>query len=417
MMAGRCLAPRRDLVREFWRLVRAGRTVEEAAAGVGVSRTAGRSWFVQAGGMPPVELKSPSGYRLTIADREQIAVGVALDESYRTIGKRIGKSASTVWKELNKNLEHQHYRPRTEVYDIPAPGRPRTAPIRYSPTLSQRRADAAASRPKACKLGTSQRLRTHVQDQLDLRHSPEQIAGRLLVEFPDDEEMRVSHETIYQAIYIQGRGLLRRDLTTCLRTGRALRKPRRRPGERRGRIPNMVLIADRPVEVDEKQVPGHWEGDLITGALNKSAIGTLVERVSGFVQLLHLPVDHGALAVQEAIAATTARLPETLRRTLTWDQGVEMSNHVQIADATGLDIYFCDPHSPWQRGLNENTNGLLRQYFPKGSDLSVFPADYLDYVALQLNTRPRKRHGFKTPAEVLDQILSGSRPTGVSLAG
>ena len=180
----------------------------------------------------------------------------------------------------------------------------------------------------------------------------------------------------------------------------------------------MVMIADRPAEVDDKQVPGHWEGDLITGALNKSAIGTLVERVSGFVQLLHLPDAHGALEVQEAIAATTARLPETLRRTLTWDQGTELTNHVQIAAATGLDIYFCDPHSPWQRGLNENTNGLLRQYFPKGTDLSIFPADYLDYVALQLNTRPRKRHSFKTPAEVLHQLLSEPRPTdGVSLAG
>jgi IS30 family transposase len=369
--------------------------------------------------MSPVELgRRSSGYRLSIADREQIAVGIALHESYREIADRIGKAPSTVWKELNKNLHHQHYRSRAEVFDLPAPGRPRTEPIRYSPTKAQRRADAKAARPKACKLGTSERLRTHVQDQLNLRHSPEQVAGRLLVDFPDDEEMRVSHETIYQAIYIQGRGLLRRDLATCLRTGRALRKPRRRPAERRGRIPNMVLIADRPAEVDDKQVPGHWEGDLITGALNKSAIGTLVERTSGFVQLLHLPGAHGAIEVQDAIEACMANLPRTLRRTLTWDQGVELTNHATIAIATGLDIYFCDPHSPWQRGLNENTNGLLRQYFPKSTDLSAFPADYLDYVALQLNTRPRKRHGFKTPAEVLDKLLSGSKPTdGVSLAG
>jgi IS30 family transposase len=386
---------------------------------VGVSARSGRRWFVKAGGMSPVELDRPlSGYRLSIADREEIAVGVALNESYRVIADRIGKAPSTVWKELKNNLEHQRYRSRAEVYDLAAPGRPRTKPIRYSPTKAQRRADAKASRPKACTLGTSERLRTHVQDQLDLKHSPEQIAGRLLLDFPDDEEMRVSHETIYQAIYIQGRGLLRRDLASCLRTGRALRKPRRRPAERRGRISNMVLIADRPSEVDDKQVPGHWEGDLITGTLNKSAIGTLVERISGFTQLLHLPEAHGAFQVQEAIAACMARLPQTLRRTLTWDQGVELTNHVQIAAATGLDIYFCDPHSPWQRPLNENTNGLLRQYFPKSTDLSIYPADYLDYVALQLNTRPRKRHGFKTPAEVLDELLSGTRPTdGVSLAG
>jgi IS30 family transposase len=229
--------------------------------------------------------------------------------------------------------------------------------------------------------------------------------------------MGVSHETIYEAIYFQGRGAQRRDLHTCLRTGRAIRKPHRKPGQRQTRIKNMVLIADRPAEVDEKAVPGHWEGDLITGASNRSAIGTLVERVSGFVQLLHLPDGHGASAVQDAIGVATARLPETLRRTLTWDRGMEMANHVQIAAATGLDIYFCDPHSPWQRALNENTNGLLRQYFPKGTDLSVFPAEYLDYVALQLNNRPRKRHGYKTPAEVLDQLLSQPGPSGVSLTG
>jgi IS30 family transposase len=386
---------------------------------VGVSSTAARRWFAQAGGMSPVELDRPSsGYRLSIEDREQIAIGVSHNESYRTIAARIGKSPSTVHKELARNLRHQHYRRRAEVYGLAATGAPRTTPIRYSPTLAQRRADAKASRPKACKLGTNERLRTHVQTQLGAEHSPEQIAGRLPIDFPDDEEMRVSHETIYQAIYIQGRGLLRRDLAKCLRTGRAVRKPRRRPGERRGRIPNMVMIADRPAEVDEKQVPGHWEGDLITGTLNQSAIGTLVERVSGFVQLLHLPDAHGAVEVQDAVAACMSRLPDTLRRTLTWDQGSEMTNHAAIADATGLDIYFCDPHSPWQRGLNENTNGLLRQYFPKGGDLSIFPADYLDYVAMKLNTRPRKRHGFHTPAEILDEILSGTRPTdGVSLAG
>jgi IS30 family transposase len=238
-------------------------------------------------------------------------------------------------------------------------------------------------------------------------HSPAQIAVRLRLDFPDEPEMWVSHETIYKAIYLQGRGSLRRELHRCLRTGRALRKPQRRPGERRGRIPNMVNISERPPEVADRAVPGHWEGDLILGSTaSASAIGTLVERSTRFTMLLHLPDDHGALAVQEAIVAKMAQLPGILRKTLTWDQGREMANHAAIADATELEIYFCDPHSPWQRGTNENTNGLLRQWFAKGTDLSVFPADYLDYVASKLNRRPRQTLGWNTPAEALDELLS-----------
>jgi len=217
----------------------------------------------------------------------------------------------------------------------------------------------------------------------------------------------LSHETIYQSIYVQGKGNLRRELHTCLRTGRALRKPQRRPAQRRGRIRDMVNISERPPEAEDRAVPGNWEGDLILGATaSGSAIGTLVERSTRFVMLLHLPDDHGALAVQDAIVAKMAQLPAILRKTLTWDQGSEMANHVAIAQAAQLDIYFCDPHSPWQRGTNENTNGLLRQYFAKGTDLSVFPADYLDYVAAKLNNRPRKTLGWKTPAEALDELLS-----------
>jgi len=226
----------------------------------------------------------------------------------------------------------------------------------------------------------------------------------------------VSHETIYQAVYIPGRGNLRRDLDRCLRTGRTLRKPRRRTEERRGRIPNMVNISERPPEVADRAVPGHWEGDLIVGAEGASAIGTLVERTTRFTMLLHLPEDHGALAVQEAIVTKMVQLPSILRKTLTWDQGKEMANHIAIAEAAELDIYFCDPHSPWQRGTNENTNGLLRQYFAKGTDLSVFPADYLDYVAMQLNTRPRKTLDWRTPAEALDELLSNpSKPPTVAI--
>jgi IS30 family transposase len=261
-------------------------------------------------------------------------------------------------------------------------------------------------------------LRGEVQTRLQRNHSPEQIARRLREDFPEDEEMRVSPETIYRSIYVQGRGGLRRELVKHLRTGRVQRKPRRRDGERRGRIPGMINISERPAEVEDRAVPGHWEGDLIIGASGDSAIGTLVERMTGFVMLLHLPSDHGALAVQDAITVKMAELPEILRRTLTWDQGSEMANHVAISDATGLDIYFCDPHSPWQRPLNENTNGLLRQYFPKGTDLSRHGPGYLDFVAAELNNRPRKRLDWKTPAEALDRLLSQPfNPPGVALAG
>ncbi|WP_157108054.1 IS30 family transposase, partial [Nocardia amikacinitolerans] len=219
-------------------------------------------------------------------------------------------------------------------------------------------------------------------------------------------EMQVSHEAIYQALYLQGRGGLRRELVSCLRTGRAMRKPNRSLERRsRRRIPGMVNISERRAEAEDRAVPRHWEGDLILGKDNASAIGTLVERRSGFLMLLHLPTDHTAESVADAAVATMNTLPGFLRRTLTWDQGSEMAHHARITMATGLDIYFCDPHSPWQRGTNENTNGLLRQYFPKGTDLSIFPADYLDYIAAQLNTRPRKRHAFRTPAHILNDIL------------
>ena len=286
---------------------------------------------------------------------------------------------------------------------------------KYKPSVAQAAAEHRARRDRPTKLATNPRLRAAVQDRLEEEHSPEQIAVRLKMDFPDEEDMRVSHETIYKALYVQGRGELRRDLHKRLRTGRALRKPRRVTGERRGKIPGMVNIAERPPEVEDRAVPGHWEGDLILGAQSKSAIGTLVERATGFVLLLHLPGDHGADTVATAMTEAMSRLPEVLRKTLTWDQGSEMKSHITIAEATGLDIYFCDPHSPWQRGSNENTNGLLRQYFPKGTDLSIYVPDYLEHVARKLNNRPRKRHGFKTPAETLDELLSKPfNPTDVA---
>jgi IS30 family transposase len=249
-------------------------------------------------------------------------------------------------------------------------------------------------------------LRQEVQGRLNDKMSPEQIAAYLKREF-EDPLMWVSHETIYQSIYVQGRGALRRELARCLRTGRALRRPRRQSNQRqaRVRVPNMINISERPAEVEDRAVPGHWEGDLILGKGNRSAIGTLVERSTRFVMLLHLPNGHHAEAVQEAMIAATQRLPQTLWKSLTWDQGAEMSNHAQISVATDLDIYFCDPRSPWQRGSNENTNGLLRQYFPKGTDLSVHSPEHLEFVEAQMNRRIRKTLGWLSPAEALDRLL------------
>jgi IS30 family transposase len=275
----------------------------------------------------------------------------------------------------------------------------------------------ARARARPAKLSTNEKLRREVQSRLGRKHSPEQIARRLRKKFPDEPEMWVSHETIYQSIYVQGRGALRRELAACLRTGRAIRKPHRNGEQRRERIKDMVNISERPAEVEDRAVPGHWEGDLITGKENKSAIGTLVERSTGFVMLLHLPDRHGAVEVQEAMIHTIGQLPEHLRGSITWDQGSEMTHHAQITLATDMKIYFCDPASPWQRGTNENTNGLLRQYFPKGTDLSGYHPDYLVYVAAELNDRPRKRLDWDTPAEALAALLSKpTDPDGVALA-
>lgn len=377
--------------RRFWERVRSGSFPGAAAAEIGVSPNTGQKWFRDAGGVMPRAVK-PARVRprLTFEQREDIAIWHAAKVTNAEIARRIGCHRSTVGRELASHSTTFNDGHRSK----------------YRASVAQNRADGSARRPGTSKLAASARLREVVQDQLEEEHSPEQISARLKIDFPNDAEMRVSHEAIYQALYVQGRGGLRRDLHQRLRTGRAVRKTRRSPGERRVRIPGMVNIAERPPEVEDRAVPGHWEGDLIVGTQSKSAIGTLVERATGFVMLLHLPDDHGADAVQEAMIQVMAGLPETLRRTLTWDQGREMTNHVAIAAATDLDIYFCDPHSPWQRGSNENTNGLLRQYFAKGADLSVFAPDYLDHVAAKLNRRPRKRLEFATPAEALDKLLS-----------
>jgi len=266
-------------------------------------------------------------------------------------------------------------------------------------------------RPRVGKIAGCPRLCQAIQALLDEKLSPEQVAGRLRREHPDDPELHVSHETIYQALYVQGRGELRREIAGALRTGRAVRRPRNRPHPtRRSGLPKpLVMISERPAEVEDRAVPGHWEGDLILGAYARSAIGTLVERSTRYVMLVHLPGDRSASTVRDGLIAAMAALPAHLRRSLTWDQGVEMAKHREFTLATDMQVYFCDPHSPWQRGSNENTNGLLRQYFPKSTDLSVHSPDDLAAVAAQLNRRPRKTLGWDTPAERLAKLLDANQ--------
>ena len=382
---GRPGLPRAARVR-FWDGIRAGLNAEQAAAAAGVARGVASRWVREAGGVKGNGPCAVRGRYLQLWEREEIAVGLALGLSSRQIAARLapGRSASTVGREVARNSVRGKYRAH----------------------LAQRNAEDRARRPKAARLAVNGELREWVQEKLKKNWSPEQVSVRLKAAFPGRAEMRVSHETIYQSLYVQGRGALRRDLAVHLRTGRALRKPRRPEGsERRGKIPGMVMISGRPAEAEDRAVPGHWEGDLIEGKGNKSAIGTLVERSTRFVLLLHLPDGHGADQVAAAMSEAMAGLPAVLRRSLTWDQGREMAGHAQFTVATGLPVYFCDPHSPWQRGSNENTNGLLRQYFPKGTDLSVHSRQDLQAVAGELNGRPRKTRGWATPAEALAEFL------------
>ena len=430
---------REDLVR-FWTGIAQGLTGEAAAVSAGGSPAVGARWFRGSGGMPPTHLskssKPLSGRYLSIAEREETAILRARGHGVRKIAREIRRSASTISRELRRNAATRGGR------------------LDYRATTAQWHADRSARRPKSAKLATNEALRRYVEDRLagtvtapngaavqgpdvtwkarrtgrrqhrrwSAAWSPEQIARRLRLDFPDDEAMRISHEAIYQALYVQGRGALRRELTACLRTGRALRVPRSRSrGRGKSFVDPEIMISQRPKEVAGRAVPGHWEGDLIIG-LGSSAIGTLVERTTRFTMLLHLPrlaghgciprkkngpalAGHGAQAVRDAITRTIITLPDQLRRPLTWDQGAKMAQHVNLRIDTGLPIYFCDPRSPWQRGTNENTNGLLRQYFPKGTDLSVHSSNGLAAVALSLNARPRKTLGWKTPAEALEQLL------------
>src|SRR3954467_12088294 len=437
---GRPGVARREDRRRFWASIAAGLSSEDAAMGVGVSQPVGFRWFREAGGMPPSHLsrssKPLSGRYLSFAEREEIALSRAQGHGRREVARRLGRAPSTISRELRRNAAT------------------RGGGLEYRATPAQWHGERSARRPKPAKLATNAALRAYVQERLaghvaapggatlpgpavpwkGRRHgprqnrrwgmawSPQQIAERLRLDFPDDAAMRVSHEAIYQALYVQGRGALRRELTQCLRTGRALRVPRvRTRGRGKSFIAPEIMISERPAEAADRAVPGHWEGDLILG-LRGSAIGTLVERTTRFTVLLHLPpmdghgsearekngpalAGHGAEAVRDAIGRAIITLPRALRRSLTWDQGAEMTQHARLRIDTGLRVYFCDPRSPWQRGTNENTDGLLRQYFPKGTDLSVHGADDLAAGAAALTGRPRKTLGWRTPAEALDAVL------------
>jgi transposase, IS30 family len=378
----------------FWELVRAGVSWRVAAAGCGVPQQTAEVWFRQAGGVK-ANGTGPVGCRyLSVAEREEIALGLVAGRPLRAIARDLGRPASTICREVARN---------------------RTTRGVYRALAAQAAAEARARRPKVAKLAADRELGQQVEDWLAARWSPRQISRQLPIKFPGRPEMRVSPETIYQSLYVQGRGALRRELAANLRTGRAARRPRQAasaPRPKAGTIKNMISISARPPEVADRAVPGHWEGDLILGKGGASAIGTLVERTTRYCRLLHLPSGrHDAATVAAAMTEQIKDLPAHLRRSLTWDQGKEMARHADITLATGLAIYFCDPHSPWQRGSNENTNGLLRQYFPKGTDLSIHTKAHLDAVATELNTRPRETLGDRTPAQALNDLLLNP-PTG-----
>lgn len=390
----------------FWELIQTGLESSDAGFGAGLSGAWGEVVFRHAGGMTPRIVEHRSARFLTIHDREIIHAGVSRNDSTRTIAKVLGRPASTVLRELRRNQgSGPKYRPKRTT-------RPPRQDATYSPTLAQGRADRRQARPKPGKLQQNLRLKREVQTRLQLGYSPEQIMQRLRMDFPGDPEMQISHESIYRSIYVQGKGELRKELAANLRSGKAQRMPRERARRRHssgaaGKIPGMVLISERPAEIEDRAVPGHWEGDLIIGKEGKSQIGTLVERATRFTMLLHLPQKRDALTVGNEMIRQMGRLPAHLRLSVTWDQGKEMADHVRVAAALDLrdGVFFCDPHSPWQRGTNENTNGLLRQYFPKGTDLSGYSQDYLDAVAAELNGRPRKTLEWWTPAEALGRLL------------
>jgi transposase, IS30 family len=367
---------------EIQRLVRTGERYVDAAGVVGCSAKSVQRLLIKTGGLKPRNLPR-SMLRLSVEEREEISRGLTSGTSCQVIAFRLNRSTSTVSRDVAANGGRQRYRA----------------------WRADERALRKAHRPKPSKLSSLPRLRREVERGLARRWSPQQIAARLRVAFPDDLEMRVSHETIYQSLFVQGRGALRKELTQCLRTGRAQRRPSGRavgPGE----LKNMVLLSERPAEADDRAVPGHWEGDLIVGKRSQSAIATLVERQTRFVMLCRLDGSRLAEHVKEALAKKILELPEHLRRSLTWDRGKEMGEHVRFTLDTGVQVYFCDPRSPWQRATNENSNGLLRQYFPKGTDLAGHTQKHLDRIATELNGRPRQTLDWRTPSEAFARVVA-----------
>ena len=438
------MAWRQDRV-QFWAAIGRGLKTEDAGVEAGVSSPVAYRWFRHAGGVKPCLPSTVTGRYLSFSEREDIAIWRGQKLGVREIARRLNRSPSTISRELRRNASTRTFR------------------LEYKASTAQWHAERRARRPKVAKMATNELLRDYVEERLsgvkrtpdgrlvgppgpkwngkgkphraDRRWvkawSPEQISKRLRVDFPDDESMRISHEAIYQALYVQGRGALKRELVACLRTGRALRVPRSRSQQKAwGHVTPEVMISERPAEADDRAVPGHWEGDLIIG-LERSAIGTLVERTTRFTLLIHLPREegyrhkhtvkngpalagYGAVTMKDALAAKMTTLPEQLRRSLTWDRGKELSQHAAFKVETGIPVYFANPRSPWQRGSNENTNGLLRQYFPKGTDVSRWNADEIDAVAAMLNSRPRKTLGWKTPAEAFDEHVLLLQKAGVA---
>ena len=367
---------------EIWDRFEAGESLRSISRRLGRPPSTIRTHVVSLRFRRPLPAAEWSPQRLSLSEREEISRGLAADESLRGIAKRLGRAASTVSREVAGNGGRKRYRA----------------------AVAHRGSRHRAQRPKPAKLATHQRLQGVVEEKLELWWSPRQISRWLVEAYPLDEEMRVSHETIYQSLFIQGKGALRKELWRCLRTGRATRRPQGRPKSTKGQIRDMVMISQRPPEVEDRAVPGHWEGDLLMGK-RQTAIGTLVERWSRYVMLFALPDGNSAEAVRVALSATVQRLPEHLWESLTWDQGKEMAQHVQFSVDTGVEVFFCDPNSPWQRGTNENTNGLLRQYFPKGTDMSLLTQDDLDQAAYSLNTRPRQTLNWMTPSDKLAEAL------------
>lgn len=368
------------------RLIWSGETFETAAAAVGCSTKSIQRFLALTGGVKR-RVKERSALRLSLADREELSRGLVAGDSLRTIATRLGRAPSTISREV--------------VWSGPGSN--------YRAWRADRDAVRRGQRPKPSKLAVDSRLCREVERGLRAEWSPQQIAARLIRDYPEDMAMRVSHETIYRTLFIQARGALRKELTVCLRTGRTQRRPHKRTEHSgAGRLRNMILISDRPPEAADRAVPGHWEGDLLIGKGARSAIGTLVERSSRYVILLHLPHGRTAEDVRAALTRQVSKLPAELRRTLTWDQGKEMADHVRFATDANMQVFFCDPHSPWQRGSNENTNGLLRQYFPKNTDLRLHSAAHLNAVARKLNNRPRQTLNWMKPSEVFGRAVAST---------